>query len=64
MAKLTEIQTIRFSKDDILLIDELKRLKIKPDQIIRLAFREKLNRDLPILLKEEQKRKSKEFCPF
>jgi len=64
MAKLTEIQTIRFSKDDILLMNELKRYRIKPDQFLRIALREKLHRDLPILLKEEEKRKSKEYCPF
>ena len=57
-------QTFTFSDDDIKLMNELKRFKIKPSQSIRLALRDKLSRDLPGLLKEEQKRKDKEYCPF
>jgi len=64
MAQLTEKEWIRFSKDDVNLMSELRRLKIKPHAFIRIALREKLIRDLPKLIKEENILKSKEYCPF
>ena len=64
MKRLTKIQTIRFTEEDIKLMNELEKYHIKPDQFLRLAFREKIQRDLPIIIKEEEKRKSKDFCPF
>lgn len=64
MAQLTEIQMIRFSKEDIQLLNRLRELKVKPHKFIRIALREKLQRDLSVLIKEEEKLKSKEYCPF
>ena len=60
MKQLTRIQTIRFSEKDINLLNELKRLKIKPHAFIRIALREKLSNELPYLIKNQQK----EYCPF
>lgn len=62
--KLTEIQTIRFSKEDVLLMGRLTSLRINPDEFIRRSFREKIQRDLPTIIKEEEYRNSKEYCPF
>jgi len=64
MKHLTNIQRIRFSDDDIKLISELKRLKIKPTIFIRVAFREKIQREMKLLLEQEAKEKSKETLPF
>lgn len=56
---LNTIQTIRFSDDDIKLLNELRRFSIKPHAFIRIALREKLSKDLPELIKAEEKLKSK-----
>lgn len=64
MKQLTEIQTIRFSKKDIELMNELKKLKIKPDQFIRISFREKVEKEIPHLIKLEEAKNKKEYCPF
>ena len=64
MAYISNRQTFTFSHEDIILLNELRRFKIKPSQFVKLALREKYHRDLPILLKEEAKRRDKEFCPF
>lgn len=61
---LTEIQTIRFSKKDIEIMEDLKKMRIKPDEFLRIAFREKVQRDLKELIMREQYRNSKEYCPF
>ena len=52
MAQLTEIQTIRFSKDNIDLINLLKSYGVKPDSFIRQAFIEKIERDMPVIIKK------------
>ena len=62
--KLEYSYRIRLSKDDKKLIDELKKRKIKPTTFIRNAFREKIKNELPIIIEREEKRKSKEYCPF
>lgn len=64
MAKLLKTKRIRFSEDDEKLMLRLKELKVKPMTFIRIAFREKVERDLNELIKEEQRLKSKEYCPF
>lgn len=62
--KLTNSYRIRLSNDDLLLLKELKRLKVKPTTFIRIALREKIKRDLPKILDKESKMKSKEYCHF
>jgi len=62
--KLTNSYRIRLSNDDLLLLKELKRLKVKPTTFIRTALREKIERDKPVLIQQENKRKSKQYCPF
>lgn len=64
MSLLTEIETIRFSKDDTNLMAELKRLKISTHKFIRAAFREKIQRELKSLIEKEQREKNKIYTPF
>lgn len=64
MAQLTEIQTIRFSQDQINLMDKLKSVGISPDRFIRQAFIEKIEQDLPKLIAQHNEMKDKEYCPF
>ena len=62
--KLTHSYRIRLSNNDLLLLNELKKLRIKPTTFIRKAFREKIERELPVLIEEENKRIEKIKCPF
>jgi hypothetical protein len=64
MKKLTNSYRIRLSDDDLLLLKQLKSLKIKPTTFMRKAFREKIQRELPKLIETENKRKQKIKCPF
>ena len=62
--KLTNSYRIRLSDDDLLLLKQLKSLRIKPTTFMRIAFREKIERELPKLIDSENKRKEKIKCPF
>lgn len=62
--KLTNSYRIRLSNDDLLLLKQLKSLRIKPTTFMRKAFREKIQRDLPLLIENENKKKDKQYCPF
>ena len=62
--KLTNSYRIRLSDDDLLLLKQLKSLRIKPTTFLRNAFREKIKRELPKLIESENKRKEKIKCPF
>ena len=62
--KLTHSYRIRLSNNDLLLLNELKKLRIKPTTFIRKAFRDKIERELPKLIEAENKRKEKIKCPF
>ena len=62
--KLIHSYRIRLSNNDLLLLNELKKLRIKPTTFIRKAFREKIERELPKLIQDEIKMKNKQYCPF
>lgn len=62
--KLTNSYRIRLSDDDLLLLKQLKSLRIKPTTFMRNAFREKIERELPKLIEYENKSKEKIKCPF
>lgn len=62
MNQLTEIETIRFSKEDVEIMLRLKLIRIKPHAFIRAAFREKLERDYKSLVKIQDA--SDENLPF
>ena len=62
--KLTNSYRIRLSDEDLLLLKQLKSLRIKPTTFLRNAFREKIERELPKLIDSENKRKEKIKCPF
>ena len=63
MAQLTKIEAIRFSQEDVEFMAELRRLNINPHQVIRLAFREKINREYKEIEKQIEK-KNKVILPF
>lgn len=62
--KINHSYRIRLSKNDMLLLNELKRLRIKPTTFIRNAMREKIERDLPKLIEKEKQNTDKQYCPF
>lgn len=62
--KLTNSYRIRLSDEDLVLLNELKKRRIKPTTFIRNAIREKISKDLPKIIESESERKSKEYCPF
>lgn len=62
--KLIHSYRIRLSNNDILILNELKKLRIKPTTFIRKAMREKIERELPKLIEAETNRMNKEYCPF
>ncbi len=62
--KLTNSYRIRLSDDDLLLLKQLKSLRIKPTTFVRQAIREKIERELPKIIELENKRKDKIKCPF
>lgn len=57
MTKLTHIQRIRFSDNDIELIAKLKAIGVNHNRFIRQAFREKVESDLKALIIEKEKNK-------
>jgi hypothetical protein len=62
--KLTNSYRIRLSDDDLLLLKQLKSLRIKPTTFVRKAIREKIEREMPKIIESENKRKEKIKCPF
>lgn len=62
--KLTNSYRIRLSDNDLLLLKQLKSLRIKPTTFIRNAFREKIERELPKIIEKENNQKEKIKCPF
>ena len=46
------------------MLNDLKKLRIKPTTFIRKAFREKIEREMPKLIEAENKRNEKIKCPF
>lgn len=64
MKKLTNSYRIRLSNEDLLLLKQLKSLRIKPTTFVRKAIREKIERDLPKIIESEKKKIEKIKCPF
>ena len=62
--KLIHSYRIRLSSNDLLLLNELKKYRIKPTTFVRKAIREKIERELPNIIEDETKRINKEYCPF
>ena len=62
--KLSNSYRIRLSDDDLQLLKELKKLRIKPTTFIRNAFREKIECEMPKIIESEKKRIEKISCPF
>jgi len=64
MSKLTHIQRFRFTQNDMLLFNELKKNRVNISSFVRQAIREKIERELPKIIESENKRKDKIKCPF
>lgn len=64
MKILTTSYRIRISNADKILLSDLKTKGFKPTTFIRNAFREKLQRDLPLLIAEEKRKQELIDCPF
>jgi len=64
MSKLTHIQRFRFTQNDMLLFNELKKNRVNISSFVRQAIREKIERELPKIIESENKRKDKINCPF
>ncbi len=62
--KLTNSYRIRLSNEDLSLLNDLRRLRIKPTTFIRTALREKIAKELPRLLEKEKQELNKIYCPF
>lgn len=64
MKILTKSYRIRLSDNDLILLAQLKELGIKPSSFVRNAIREKIAKDLPELIEQEQRQKDAAFCPY
>lgn len=58
--KKNTVKSLRFRSSDVELFNLLRKNSIKVDEFIRSAFREKLERDFPNILKQ----RTKIECPF
>jgi hypothetical protein len=64
MSKLSKGQTIRFSEKEILYFNKLKEIGFNPSHFVRLAFREKINREYKTIEKQIKEKKERVYCPF
>jgi hypothetical protein len=55
MAQLTKSQTIRFTEKEAFYFAKLKSIGFNPNHFIRLAFREKINREYKNINNEFEK---------
>lgn len=64
MLKHNKLKTYRFSDELVEKLEQLERFNIVESKFVRLAIEEKIQRDLPKIIKEQEILKSKEYCPF
>jgi hypothetical protein len=58
-------KSFKLSEDEIYYLAVLKeKYKIKVNQFVRKAIVEKLERDVPVIRKEYNRKLKKEYCPF
>ena len=57
MGKLTEIHTIRFSKEQIESLEKLKEYNVDVSKFIRIAIKEKIQRDWKTIKENKEKNK-------
>ena len=57
MSKLTEIHTIRFSKEQIESLEKLKEYNVDVSRFIRIAIKEKIQRDWKKIKENKEKNK-------
>jgi len=64
MKVLTETYRVKLSRSDRQMLNELRRFRIVPAKFVRQAIRDKIQKELPVLIQEEKRRLSKDHCPF
>lgn len=65
MKQYTKVQRIRFSEEQVKSLVILKeKYRIKPSSFIRQAIKEKIQRDLPGIIKQIERGKQNKECPF
>ena len=64
MSKLTHIQRFRFTQNDMMLFNELKKNRVNISSFVRKAIKEKIEREMPKIIESEKKRIDKIECPF
>jgi len=62
--QLTKVQRIRMTTDMVKQLEGLKAFGLKPSTFIREAINEKMKRDTPKLLVEQQRKSNLIKCPF
>lgn len=64
MSKLTKIERIRLSVEDVEKLNNLNRFGINKSKFVRQAIRDKIEKEIPTLLAKEKRMKNLIKIPF
>ena len=60
----TEYQTFRFTMQQIETLNKLVKFRVKKSEFVRMAIKEKIERDYPVLIAEKIRLDNLIKCPF
>lgn len=60
----TEYQTFRFTLEQIETLNKLAKFNVKKSEFVRMAIKEKIERDYPVLIAEKIRLDKLIKCPF
>jgi len=60
----TEYQTFRFTMQQIDTLNKLVKFRVKKSEFVRMAIKEKIERDYPVLIAEKIRLDNLIKCPF
>jgi len=60
----TEYQTFRFTLEQIDTLNKLVKFRVKKSEFVRMAIKEKIERDYPVLIAEKIRLDNLIKCPF
>jgi len=60
----TEYQTFRFTMQQIETLNKLAKFNVKKSEFVRMAIKEKIERDYPVLIAEKIRLDNLIKCPF
>jgi hypothetical protein len=60
----TEYQTFRFTMQQIETLNKLAKFRVKKSEFVRIAIKEKIERDYPVLIAEKIRLDKFSKCPF